>query len=47
MNVWIYFIYWSDNYPTGPNDSRCKNRDQPHNLKPKLKAIIKHVPHKS
>ncbi|XP_078345067.1 uncharacterized protein LOC144630573 [Oculina patagonica] len=23
MNVWTHFIYWSDKYPTGPNDRIC------------------------
>ncbi|XP_028514531.1 uncharacterized protein LOC110237834 [Exaiptasia diaphana] len=26
MNVWFYYLYWSDNYPTGPDDSRCRSQ---------------------
>lgn len=25
MNVWMYYIYWSDNYPTGPKDPICRS----------------------
>ena len=29
MNVFAYVLYWSDHYPTGPNDPMCKkNKDQ-------------------
>ncbi|XP_027053468.1 uncharacterized protein LOC113680633 [Pocillopora damicornis] len=23
MNVWTHYLYWSDRYPTGPNDEKC------------------------
>ena len=23
MNVWIKYLYWSDKYPTGPDDPEC------------------------
>jgi len=23
MNVWIHYLYWSDSYPTGPDDPKC------------------------
>ena len=25
MNVWIHYLYWSDSYPTGPDDPKCEN----------------------
>lgn len=25
MNVWIHYVYWSDSYPTGPDDPKCGN----------------------
>ncbi|XP_028517529.1 uncharacterized protein LOC110247684, partial [Exaiptasia diaphana] len=32
MNVWFHFMYWSDAYPSSPNDPRCsvngKKRDE-------------------
>lgn len=24
MNVWTHFYYWSDHYPSGPDDPICK-----------------------
>ncbi|XP_078381574.1 uncharacterized protein LOC144664346 isoform X2 [Oculina patagonica] len=41
MNVWISYFYWSDGYPTGPEDSRCTNRDKPSKSKvPWLKRVL-------
>jgi len=25
MNVWIKYLFWSESYPTGPDDPRCEN----------------------
>ena len=25
MNVWAQFLYWSEDYPTGPNDRVCRS----------------------
>ena len=24
MHVWAQFLYWSEDYPNGPNDRRCR-----------------------
>ncbi|KXJ22166.1 hypothetical protein AC249_AIPGENE4184 [Exaiptasia diaphana] len=29
MNVWVYFVHWTRNYPKGPDDPRCNTQDQP------------------
>ena len=25
MNVWAQFLYWSEDYPTGPDDRICRS----------------------
>ncbi|KAL9982961.1 hypothetical protein ACROYT_G005076 [Oculina patagonica] len=29
MNVWIHYLYWTDSYPTGPDDARCTSFQTP------------------
>ncbi|KAL9982967.1 hypothetical protein ACROYT_G005082 [Oculina patagonica] len=29
MNVWIHYLYWTDSYPTGPDDARCTSYQTP------------------
>ena len=24
MNVWVYYLYWSNKYPVGPDDPICR-----------------------
>ena len=24
MNVWVYYLYWSNKYPVGPDDPMCR-----------------------
>ena len=24
MNVWVYYLYWSNKYPVGPDDPVCR-----------------------
>ena len=28
MNVWTHYLYWSDRYPTGPNDEKCASHSR-------------------
>lgn len=42
MNVWIQYMYWTDNYPTGPDDERCSRFQDP-----KGKYRMSHKPFKS
>ena len=29
MNVWIQYLYWTGEYPTGPDDLRCSKFQDP------------------
>ena len=29
MNVWIQYLYWTDEYPKGPDDPRCSKFQDP------------------
>ncbi|XP_020909805.2 uncharacterized protein LOC110247688 [Exaiptasia diaphana] len=44
MNVWFYFMYWSDAYPSSPNDPRCsaeaKKRDDVNHVGAHLKSRL-------
>ncbi|KAL9964361.1 hypothetical protein ACROYT_G027992 [Oculina patagonica] len=46
MNVWISYFYWSDGYPTGPDDGRCTNKDKPSKSKVPWSKRVPSLEHK-
>ena len=39
MNVWIHFLYWTESYPTGPDDARCTSSSKSRVPLPEAPAI--------
>ena len=29
MKVWVQYLYWTQDYPTGPDDPRCSKFEDP------------------
>ncbi|XP_078358122.1 uncharacterized protein LOC144642894 isoform X1 [Oculina patagonica] len=42
MNVWIHCLYWSDSYPTGPDDARCRSYQKSQIPLPEPPLIVIH-----
>ena len=42
MNVWIQYLYWTDEYPTGPDDPRCSNFQDPDSEAEHVPVTINH-----
>ncbi|CAH3128101.1 unnamed protein product [Pocillopora meandrina] len=42
MNVWIQYLYWTGEYPTGPDDLRCSNFQDPDSEAEHVPVTINH-----
>ena len=42
MNVWIQYLYWTGEYPTGPDDPRCSKFKDPDSEAEHVPITINH-----